>query len=422
MSRVTVGLRRAYHRVFGGLLGTPVLYILGGALLGALAVPISANLGGVPDLATVEVARSALPTIGGATLSLAGFVLTITTLSLQFGASTYSPRLVEHLRRDRLLGHTLGAALGTFSYSVVVLLAVRTSHPTAATVATLVAVAGATADVLLFIALLERLIDSLRPGRVLSRQMSKALALAESAYPEEDGDGTRAAEDGTGRLPDDSVVEWDGLGTAGVLWREGPAGHIVDLHAGALTSAACEHDALVTLTLPVGAFVQTREALAVVRDAGSGLSRPADPDLEARVLKAISVGDERTVDADPAYPLRLVVDIGLRALSPGINDPTTAAQAIDHVEQILLALSRRRLGMQTLRDADGVTRVQVPTPGWPDLVRLGYVELVAAGRDPQTRNALARSTARLASRVAAHRRAEVRDVAALLDRSPDAVG
>ncbi len=146
-------------------------------------------------------------------------------------------------------------------------------------------------------------------------------------------------------------------------------------------------------------------------DAGTGLPRPVDDAVTDAVVDALEIGDDRTTHADPSLPLRLVVDVALRALSPGVNDPTTAAQAIEHVEQVLLTLAGRRLGTQTMRDEDGVVRLRVPAPGWEALVDLGYRELVAAGSDPQTRRALSRSLLRLASRVPAERRAAVERIA-----------
>ncbi|WP_372592730.1 DUF2254 family protein [Actinotalea sp.] len=409
MSRPGSALRSLRRRLFDGLLGVPVLYILGGAAAGALMAPLAALVQGVPDMATVEIARRVLPTIGGATLSLAGFVLTITTLALQFGASTYAPRLVDRLRRDPLLRHTLGTSLGTFTYSVVVLLVLRSASSTAAALAAVVAVAGSTATVLLFIALLERLIGSLRPGRVLAQLTSAALGLAETAYPEENDGGE--AEDGPGELPDVAVVDQDALGATGTVRRVGPSGHLLDVHVPTIVDAARRDGALVLLTLPVGTFLQREEVVAVVQDGGTGRPRPVDGELEACVLDALEVGDERTAEADPSFPLRLVVDAGLRALSPGVNDPSTAAQAVEHVEQILLVLSRRRLGTRTFRDADGVPRLRLPAPGWDALVDLGYTELLAAGEDPQSRRALARSLARLGTRVAPHRRPAVERLA-----------
>ncbi len=406
-------LRSLRRRLFDGLLGVPVSYILGGALLGVLVLPVSQALDAGPDLATVDVARSVLPAIGGATLSLAGFVLTITTLGLQLGASTYAPRMIDQLRRDPMLRHTLGSALGTFTFAVVVLLAMRSSHPAAATPATLLAIAGAIATVLLFITLLERLIGSLRPGAVMGRLTRTAMDLAITAYPQEaTGTGPAASpEEGGGDLPDAAVVEHGAVAGPGAVWRRARGGCVIDIDARSLVAAARQHGLCLTLTLPVGAYLQAEEIVAVALDAGTGLPRPVDDAVTDAVVGALEIGDDRTTHADPSLPLRLVVDVALRALSPGVNDPTTASQAIEHVEQVLLTLAGRRLGTQTMRDEDGVVRLRVPAPGWEALVDLGYRELVAAGSDPQTRRALSRSLLRLAARVPGERRAAVERIA-----------
>src|SRR5205814_6517228 len=87
---------------------------------------------------------------------------------------------------------------------------------------------------------------------------------------------------------------------------------------------------------------------------------------EHRVRAAIVIGDERTFEQDPKYALRLLVDIAIRALSPAINDPTTAVQALDQISDLLLQLARRKLELGAYRDADSVPRLIVPYPTWDD--------------------------------------------------------
>ena len=91
------------------------------------------------------------------------------------------------------------------------------------------------------------------------------------------------------------------------------------------------------------------------------------------------MGEERTFEQDPKYAIRLLVDIAIKALSPAINDPTTAVQALDQIEDLLLRLGRRRLEIGEFRDRDGQLRLVVPSPTWEDFLRLAFDEIRYCG-------------------------------------------
>ena len=96
---------------------------------------------------------------------------------------------------------------------------------------------------------------------------------------------------------------------------------------------------------------------------------------ETDLLRFIHLGHERTAEQDPKYPIRLLVDIAIRALSPAINDPTTAVQAIDQIEDLLRRLGRRELDAGYARDAKGVLRLVFPMPTWNDYLTLAFDEI-----------------------------------------------
>ena len=96
---------------------------------------------------------------------------------------------------------------------------------------------------------------------------------------------------------------------------------------------------------------------------------------ETRLWRAIHLADERTFEQDPKYPIRLLVDVAIKALSPAINDPTTAVQAIDQLEDLLRRLGRRSLADVRARDGKGVVRLIYPTPNWEDFLSLSFDEI-----------------------------------------------
>ena len=91
------------------------------------------------------------------------------------------------------------------------------------------------------------------------------------------------------------------------------------------------------------------------------------------------MGEERTFDQDPKYAIRLLVDIAIKALSPAINDPTTAVQALNQIEDLLLRLGGRELEIGDFQDRDGQLRLIVPYPAWEDFVRLALDEIASYG-------------------------------------------
>jgi uncharacterized membrane protein len=107
-----------------------------------------------------------------------------------------------------------------------------------------------------------------------------------------------------------------------------------------------------------------------------GARQPID---ERRLRNGIALGGERTFDQDPKYAIRLLVDIAIKALSPAVNDPTTAVQALDQIQDLLLRLGCRHLEIGKFRDSDGKLRLVFPFPAWADLLRLALDEIRVYG-------------------------------------------
>jgi uncharacterized membrane protein len=104
-----------------------------------------------------------------------------------------------------------------------------------------------------------------------------------------------------------------------------------------------------------------------------------NPINERALSAAIEFGGERTFDQDPKYAIRLLVDIAIRALSRAINDPTTAVQALDQIQDLLTRLGRRQLDIGQFRDRAGDVRLVVPYPSWEDFLRLAFDEILYCG-------------------------------------------
>jgi uncharacterized membrane protein len=135
----------------------------------------------------------------------------------------------------------------------------------------------------------------------------------------------------------------------------------------ALVRQAREVDAVIVMECAVGDVLTEDTVLLRVHG-----GRPLP---EARLRQAIEVARERTFEQDPKYPLRLLVDIAIKALSPAINDPTTGVQAIDQIEDLLCRLGRSALDAGCVSDEQGALRLVFPTPTWEDYLTLAFDEI-----------------------------------------------
>jgi uncharacterized membrane protein len=139
-----------------------------------------------------------------------------------------------------------------------------------------------------------------------------------------------------------------------------------------LVSLAKESGGVIEMEMAVGdTVVELMPVLHVF-----GAREPID---EGKLRDAIALGGERTFEQDPKYAIRLLVDIAIKALSPAINDPTTAVQALDQIQDLLLRLGCRYLEIGRFRDGEGRLRVVLPFPAWDDLLRLAFDEIRAYG-------------------------------------------
>jgi uncharacterized membrane protein len=135
-----------------------------------------------------------------------------------------------------------------------------------------------------------------------------------------------------------------------------------------LLAIAQRGDVVIELVPQVGDFVAHGDPLFRIRSGG----RPVD---EGALRACVTTGSERTMEQDPRFAIRILVDIASKALSPGINDPTTAVLALDQIHRLLMYVGKRRLDAGQTRDANDRLRVCYRTPTWTDFVSLAVTEI-----------------------------------------------
>ena len=338
----------------------PLAYVIVSTVCGFTLPRLEhAYLSGYEFDIAVGSAQAYLSAIASGMMALTGIVFSIAFVMVQFSAIAYSPRLVLWFARDPSLYHSLGVFIATFIYSLATLAWVdRKGSGQVQVLSGLVVAALLVASMLLFARMVQRLNDL---------QITSVLKMV--------GDGGRAViRDMFQRLDEMPAGGQQALQSPGDLGPvtqtvtySGPPRIIAELDIRRLVRQAQQRDAVIALASAVGDTIIDGSPLLAVHGGG--------PIPEKDLLRAIQLTGERTFEQDPKYPLRLLVDIAIKALSPAINDPTTAVQAIDQIEDLLRRLGRRELDAGYAHDADGKLRLVYPMPTWEDYLTLAFDEI-----------------------------------------------
>ncbi|MFJ6833389.1 DUF2254 domain-containing protein [Streptomyces sp. NPDC091209] len=316
-------------------------------------------------------AKTVVTVVASAMMTFIGVVFSISLVAVQMASGQFSPRVVRIFVRSRITKATFAVFLATFLLSLLVLTSYEgqaeprkvTSVPLVQSVLTLLMLG---LSLLLFVLYVNQTLRLMRISHVIDRITREAFKVV-------------------ARMPvARSSGEENTLGpeTARVV-HHGRAGVLRDVNIARLVKAARQQDVVLRLIPRMGDFVVPGTPLLAVH----GGSAPAGRSLSYTV----SVGVERTFHQDFAFGLRQLSDIGLRALSAAVNDPTTAVQAIDRIVQFLAAVAGRPLDAALHRDRRGSVRLVQPVPGWTELVDLGFAEIraCAVGSPQVTRRLVA---------------------------------
>ncbi|HYA39219.1 MAG TPA: DUF2254 domain-containing protein [Candidatus Methylomirabilis sp.] len=308
-----------------------------------------------------QAAVAILSSVGTGMIALTGIVFSLAFVMVQFSATAYSPRLVTWLARDPVLWHAVGIFSATFLYSLGAIAWIdRAGSGKTPFFSSWLVIVLLLVSVGIFIGLIEKL-SLLQIHRMLAFTADQARQVIDNAYPPLD--------------QPQSLVDpeaYAGRPLTQTLYHAGPPRSIQALDVPALVSLASAVDGVITIVSPVGDTLV--EGTVMLRLFGA--RRPID---ERELRSAFAVGAERTFEQDPKYAIRLLVDIAIKALSPAVNDPTTAVQALDQIEDLLRHLGRRRLEIGVHRDRDGTARLFVPHPSWEDFLALGLDEICYYG-------------------------------------------
>ena len=347
---------------FLGEVATPLLYAVGAVALGMALPRFEAAF--LPDLTApmgTGPAIALLSAIASGMLPLTGLVFSLAFVMVQFSATAYSPRLVAWFAGSAMMSHSLGVFTATFLYAVAALAWVDRGGTGKVPLLTVwFAIALLLVSVVFFVLLVEK-VTMLQISRVLAYAGDRGREVIERDYAPL-GEGGPEVGGSAAELPAVRQV---------VLHRGGPAAiQKVDLPR--LVALAEREGAVIAMAWAVGDTVV--EGMPILRVHGEGR-----PIAEVRLRRLVRLGAERSFEQDPKYAIRILVDIAIKALSPAINDPTTAVQALDQVEDLLLRLGRVDLSAGRVRDARGSLRLVFPVPKWEDFLVLAFDEIRYCG-------------------------------------------
>mgnify|MGYP000907641187 CR=1 FL=1 len=312
---------------------------------------------------SVASAQATLSAIASGMMALTGIVFALAFVMVQFSAVAYSPRLVAWFGRDPVLFHSLGLFTATFIYAIATLAWIdRGGSGRVPLFSVLFVTVLLIFSMIVFARLVQRLND-LQITNVLHFIGQQGREVIRTMFPQLDAAGGAALE------------SWQQTAEAArqrpvtqTLRYSGEPATVARFDIPALIRQARAADTVIVMECAVGDTL-VEDALLLRVYGGRG------PLAESPLRQAIRLDRERTFEQDPKYLLRLLVDIAIKALSPAINDPTTAVQAIDQIEDLLRRLGRRMLDAGCVADEQGVLRLVFPTPTWEDYLTLAFDEI-----------------------------------------------
>jgi uncharacterized membrane protein len=341
---------RPRRRLRAGLV--QLLFTVAGLGLGLLLPRITAE----PTVASSRVAE-ALIGVGFGVLGLVSIIFSLLFLVVQWAFSSLSPRL-NLFRDDPIVWRTFGLAIGVFVFSVTAALVIG-NDPEVSVVVPAAEVVAVLAALAMIRALQVKAFASIQLAPTLSAIAAQGRGVLDDLYA------------GSGPAVRPPVAPLPPLRRP-VIWPRRQA-ILQQLDRQRLLNAATG-GAVIVLRVRIG---DTLQEGAVVADLHGG-----DATSEA-VLGALVTGQERTFHQDPLFAFRLLADIGLRALSPAVNDPATAVQVLDTIQSLLLALAARDLDVAGVADGTGAVKVVLALPSWDDYLRTALDDLIeASNRSP----------------------------------------
>lgn len=307
-------------------------------------------------------ARGMLSTIAGSMMTVVGVTFSMILVTLTLASSQYTSRILRNFVRDRVTQVVLGLFAGIYAYCLVVLRTIRGGDldEFVPSLAVTVAVIIATGGIGILIFFIHHIATSIQASSIIASVAGETLGTIDRLFPEKLG------EDAGEARPD----EPDGVPER--TWQAVPAlrsGYIQSLDNGTLLRVAMDKKIIIRMERGIGSFVVADTPLVSISQ-----KEAPDDGLIAELQNAYGIDRHRTVEQDAGFGIRQLVDMALRALSPGINDTTTAVMCVDYLTAILSRLATRDIP-SSLRYEEGELRVMAVGPSFESLVAESFDQI-----------------------------------------------
>ncbi len=329
-------------------------------MAGGVAAPVRCRGGGRAEI---------LSTLAGSMMTVVGVTFSMTLLALTLASSQYTSRVLRNFMRSRVTQVTLGIFAGIFVYCLVVLRTIRGGDAGfVPSLGVFFAFVFAIAGIGVLIYFIHHIASSIQASNIIASIAHETIVAIEWLFPGQPGNGPDAqqAHDQVLRIPDKRT--WYGVPAAA-------SGYVQTINYDALLTLARDRKTLLRMERGVGAFVVQDTALASL-----ALTYPPDQEMIAALNRCYGISRQRTIEQDPAFGIRQIVDMAIKALSPGLNDTATAIVCVDYRTAILARLSLRQLPDAHRYDR-GVLRVIMIAPTFETLLAeaLDQIRVCAAG-------------------------------------------
>jgi uncharacterized membrane protein len=310
-----------------------------------------------------------LGVIAGAMATLTGLVFTAVTLAMQFGASQISVRVIPMFQQDRVMRASIGLFLATFAFAVIVAvdLATVANEQEAPVISTVIAIVLTLASTFMFMVLVAKVGSILNSSQLLRWIESEGRAAVRRLYPDLPGEvATQTA------VSTEDVTRDPGPVSLVVTLRDTPSqGRVLlAIDLARIQRLAIRWDVRVDLLVGIGDYVPHN----------AGVFEIVGDDRFVRahqLLSCLLFGDTHRPSVSPAAALQAISDVALKALSPAINDPSRAVQALDHTEDLLLFIAPR---VRAEAQNNSLTLIGGYRRTWGDYVGIGTDQIRHYGR------------------------------------------
>lgn len=370
-------LTAAWEEVRSSLWFVPGVLTTGAIVAAALVLRIDASIfetdaagllrafSGSPDSA-----RQVMGVIAGSMISILGVSFSVVVIALVLASNQFSPRVLRNFTADRANQTALGVLVATFVYSLLILRSIRASGdaqgPNVPALGVALGIVAAIVGIGYFIYFIHHIARGIQVSNIVSEAADATERSIEELFGRSAGptgparSGARVRQAPDGHRVDSRV-----------------SGHVVRMDEERLVTLARAHDLTLESVVGPGDFVVPGEAL-VVAD-----GRPDDPAAFADAVRAAYVvGFQRTIPEDPTFGFRELADIGIKAISPAVNDPTTACTCINQLARLLRKLAESDWPDHEIVDDEGTVRLRMPEADFDDYLGQAFAEIrLYGGKD-----------------------------------------